>query len=70
MKISTYSQKYLGDCGILQLMADLGEGVSNSDVIMLGGGNPAHIPEVQELFRAHGPHPRQRTGLRNAHRQL
>ncbi len=52
MKISTYSQKYLGDCGILQLMADLGEGVSNSDVIMLGGGNPAHIPEVQELFRA------------------
>jgi valine--pyruvate aminotransferase len=52
MKFSSYSQKYLGDCGILQLMADLGTGVADDSVIMLGGGNPAHIPELQELFRA------------------
>jgi valine--pyruvate aminotransferase len=39
--------------GILELMDDLGEAMSRggADLCMLGGGNPAPIPEVQSLFR-------------------
>jgi valine--pyruvate aminotransferase len=33
-------------------MEDLGRAMAgNSEMLMLGGGNPAHIPEVQKLFR-------------------
>ena len=52
MQFSTFGNKYLGDCGILQLMDDLGKAVQRDDVIMLGGGNPSHLPAVQEIFRA------------------
>ena len=48
---STFSQKFLGDCGILQLMDDLGKAVARDDMILLGGGNPSHIPAVQAYFR-------------------
>lgn len=51
MNLSQFSQKFLGDCGILRLMDDLGRGVQQEGVMMLGGGNPSHIPEVQKLFR-------------------
>ena len=51
MKLSQFSQKFLGDCGILRLMDDLGRFVGQEGVMMLGGGNPSHIPEVQQLFR-------------------
>ena len=50
MQFSTFGNKYLGDCGILQLMDDLGKAVQRDDVIMLGGGNPSHLPAVQEIF--------------------
>jgi valine--pyruvate aminotransferase len=34
-------------------MDDLGNAMSeNPDMLMLGGGNPAHIPEVQEIFKS------------------
>ena len=33
-------------------MDDLGAAMSGGDMLMLGGGNPAHIPEVQQLLRA------------------
>ena len=37
--------------GIVQLMEDLGYALSeNKDMLMLGGGNPSHIPEVQQFF--------------------
>ena len=32
-------------------MDDLGAAMAGGDMLMLGGGNPAHIPEVQALFR-------------------
>jgi valine--pyruvate aminotransferase len=32
-------------------MDDLGKGLAGQNVLMLGGGNPAHIPEVQRRFR-------------------
>lgn len=41
-------------CGIVELMEDLGRAMSGSDdgaMRMLGGGNPAAIPEVQQVFR-------------------
>ena len=38
--------------GIGRLMEDLGEAFSNRrDILMLGGGNPAHIPKVEAAFR-------------------
>jgi len=39
------------DTGIVQLMDDLGDALSiNKDMLMMGGGNPSHIPEVQQFF--------------------
>ena len=32
-------------------MKDLNEGLRTPDVIMLGGGNPAHIPEMDQYFQ-------------------
>ena len=32
-------------------MDDLGRAMSGGDMLMLGGGNPAHIPEVQVVWR-------------------
>jgi valine--pyruvate aminotransferase len=51
MKFSQFSQKFSGDCGILRLMDDLGQAAQQADVIMLGGGNPAHIPQMQATVR-------------------
>lgn len=53
MKLSKFGIKFTTQSGILRLMDDLGRALSGSrQMLMLGGGNPAHIPEVQELFRA------------------
>jgi len=52
MQFSKFGHKFTGTSGILQLMDDLGRALaSGEEVIMLGGGNPAHIPAVQERFR-------------------
>ena len=51
MQFSQFAQKYLGNCGILQLMDDLGKYANADGMIMLGGGNPSLIPEVEEAFR-------------------
>lgn len=48
---SQYGQKFRGDSGILRLMEDLGQAAQQEGVIMLGGGNPSHIPQVQAAFR-------------------
>lgn len=53
MKLSRFGRKITGISGIGQLMDDLGVALSSDrDIMMLGGGNPAHIPEVQKSFRA------------------
>ncbi|MDX1450992.1 MAG: valine--pyruvate transaminase, partial [Oleiphilaceae bacterium] len=45
--------KFAGQSGITSLMEDLGNALAgDSDMIMMGGGNPAHIPEVQARFKA------------------
>ena len=52
MSFSNFGQKFTHKSGILQLMEDLGQAMSgNSDLLMLGGGNPGHIPQVQTVFR-------------------
>lgn len=52
MKVSRFGQKIATTSGIGQLMDDLGDALSQGrDILMLGGGNPAHIPEVQKYFR-------------------
>lgn len=52
MKFSKFGQKFQTTSGILQLMDDLGNALSSDrQMLMLGGGNPSHIPKVQTLFR-------------------
>jgi valine--pyruvate aminotransferase len=52
MNVSKYGKKIAEASGISRLMDDLGHALAaGRDILMLGGGNPAHIPEVQEHFR-------------------
>ncbi|MCF7847725.1 MAG: valine--pyruvate transaminase [Kiritimatiellales bacterium] len=51
MKLSKFGEKFTRKAGITQLMDDLGEAMTNSSMLMLGGGNPAHIPAMQQRFR-------------------
>ncbi|UDQ97496.1 valine--pyruvate transaminase [Lentisphaerota bacterium WC36G] len=56
MKFSKFGDKFTAESGILKLMNDLGNAIAESvagkgDIYMLGGGNPAHIPLVQQHFR-------------------
>lgn len=52
MKYSSFGKRFAGDIGIGELMDDLGDAmVADPAPLMLGGGNPAHIPEVQAIFR-------------------
>ncbi|UZE97393.1 valine--pyruvate transaminase [Alkalimarinus alittae] len=51
MKLSAFGEKFTRQSGITSLMDDLGNALSSgSDMIMMGGGNPGHIPEVQAKF--------------------
>ncbi|MFT6408779.1 MAG: valine--pyruvate aminotransferase [Arenicella sp.] len=52
MKLSKFGSKFTRKSGINQLMQDLGEAYASNhpDLCMLGGGNPAFIPEAQALF--------------------
>ncbi len=52
MKLSKFGEKFTQKSGILQLMDDLGQALtSDTPVNMLGGGNPANIPEVNQCFQ-------------------
>ncbi|PXA03032.1 valine--pyruvate transaminase [Coraliomargarita sinensis] len=50
---SEFGQAYCGESGISNLMEDLGEALAKRDAntLMLGGGNPAHIPEVKDIIQ-------------------
>ena len=53
MDFSDFGKRFAGQIGIGELMDDLGDAlVSDPAPLMLGGGNPAHVPEVQALFRS------------------
>jgi len=52
MKFSSFGNSFSSKAGIVQLMDDLGSALSvNKHMLMLGGGNPGRIPEVQARFR-------------------
>lgn len=52
MKLSAFGRKFSAEAGITSLMDDLGNALaSGDDMIMMGGGNPGHIPEVQERLQ-------------------
>lgn len=49
--LSKFGQKICDQSGIVTLMDDLGDALRNNpDMIFMGGGNPAVIPEVQTAF--------------------
>jgi valine--pyruvate aminotransferase len=51
MKLSRFGRKFTQESGILTLMDDLGEALARGErMLMLGGGNPARIPEVEAVF--------------------
>jgi valine--pyruvate aminotransferase len=51
MKLSKFGERFLSGTGIKDLMDDLGEYAGMEGSCMLGGGNPALIPEVNQLWR-------------------
>ncbi len=54
MRLSAFGEKFAGQSGIVELMDDLGVALNeNPEAIFMGGGNPAHIPEADALFKRH-----------------
>jgi valine--pyruvate aminotransferase len=52
MRLSAFGTRFAGHSGIVELMDDLGSAlVENPDMIMMGGGNPGHLREVEKIFR-------------------
>ncbi len=49
--LSLFGQRFSSGAGILSLMDDLGNALASGGMIMMGGGNPGHVPEVQEVLR-------------------
>ena len=48
---STFGENLTAKSGIVELMEDLGEALNvNPDLLFLGGGNPARIPEFQAII--------------------
>ncbi len=53
LKLSRFGARFTRSTGALELMDDLGNALASDEpTLMLGGGNPAKIPEVQARFRA------------------
>ncbi|WP_127959498.1 valine--pyruvate transaminase [Serratia microhaemolytica] len=51
MTFSLFGDKFNRFSGITRLMSDLNEGLRTPGAIMLGGGNPATIPEMESYFK-------------------
>jgi valine--pyruvate aminotransferase len=52
MRLSAFGEQFTKKSGILSLMDDLSNALtSNNNIIMMGGGNPAKIPEIEAIFR-------------------
>jgi valine--pyruvate aminotransferase len=51
MNFSRFGESFAADAGIVQLMGDLDQALGmNRDMLMLGGGNPGRIPELEQHF--------------------
>jgi len=52
LKLSAFGEKFAHDSGIVGLMDDLGSAlVENPDMVMMGGGNPGRLPEMERVFQ-------------------
>ena len=51
MQLSTFGRRFSKGSGILSLMDDLGNALARGEMLMMGGGNPGHVPEVQAMLR-------------------
>ena len=51
MKKSAFGERFTRPSGIGRLMEDLGDALGREDMLMLGGGNPARVPAVEEALR-------------------
>ena len=52
MKFSRFGDKFNSPSGIGNLMDDLGKAMSSGEsMIMLGGGNPGRIPEIENRLQ-------------------
>ncbi|MCG8708428.1 valine--pyruvate transaminase [Brenneria sp. 4F2] len=51
MNFSLFGNKFTRHAGITQLMDDMNEGLRTPGAVMLGGGNPAHIPAMDTYFQ-------------------
>jgi valine--pyruvate aminotransferase len=51
MTFSIFGDKFTRFSGITQLMGDMNDGLRTPGAVMLGGGNPAKIPEMQVYFQ-------------------
>jgi len=50
MSFSAFGDKFTRHSGITRLMEDMGEGLRTPGTVMLGGGNPAQIPAMNDYF--------------------
>ncbi|WP_049630216.1 valine--pyruvate transaminase [Cellvibrio sp. pealriver] len=51
LQLSRFGKKLCTEAGIVSLMDDLGEALRvNPDMIFMGGGNPARIPAMEQVF--------------------
>jgi valine--pyruvate aminotransferase len=48
---SDFGEKLSAQSGIYDVMEDLGQALSAGGMIMMGGGNPAHVPAVEKVWR-------------------
>jgi valine--pyruvate aminotransferase len=53
LRLSEFGRRLTAPTGINELMEDLGQAFANAgpDTVMMGGGNPAHIPAVEAVWR-------------------
>jgi valine--pyruvate aminotransferase len=52
MEWSSFGERFAGPSGIVDLMQDLGEALLlRPDMVFMGGGNPARVPAVEEIYR-------------------
>ena len=51
MKLSQFGKKFSQQAGIISLMEDLGNALADGNLIMMGGGNPGFVPEVESALR-------------------
>lgn len=51
MTFSVFGDKFTRHSGITRLMEDMGEGLRTPGTVMLGGGNPAQIPAMNDYFQ-------------------